>query len=96
MHVDSGKREEPEHKIERNLMHKDLMSPHEAVAQSSISAAFAADQAVMARELSAHLEASNFVTDQTQRTASEALHAGIGDVAQSGDIDTQLNGEDSV
>lgn len=97
VHVDYRKREEPEHKIERNLLHnpKDLMSPHEAVAESSGSAAFAADQAVLAKKLNEHLQASNSVSDQAKRAASEALQSDIRDVVQS-DTDSQLNGDNNV
>ena len=97
VHVDYRKREEPEHKIERNLLHnpKDLMSPHEAVAESSGSAAFAADQAVLAKKLNEHLQASNSVSDQAKRAASEALQSDIRDVVQS-DTDSHVNGDNNV
>ena len=98
VHVDYRKREEPEHKIERNLLHnpKDLMSPHEAVAESSGSAAFAADQAMMAKQLNDHLQASKSVSNQAKRAASEASHLDIRSVDQSSDRDSHVDGDNNV
>ena len=104
VHVDYRKRPEPEHKVERNLLHnpKDLMSPHVDVAEASGSAQFAADQAVMAKELNEHLQQSKSVSDEAKRAASEALHADIRDVHlegkqdQGNGEDNQPNGEDNV
>ena len=81
MHVDYTRRDEPEHKVERNLLShpKDLMLPHQAVAESSGSAADIADQAKKAAELNDHLQQSNSVSDQAKKAAQEAMDADIRD-----------------
>ena len=81
VHVDYTKRDEPEHKVERNLLtpSKDLMLPHQAVAESSGSAADVADQAKKAAELNDHLQQSNSVSDQAKRAAQEAMGADVRD-----------------
>lgn len=81
VHVDYTRRDEPEHKVERNmLMHpKDLMLPHQAVAESSGAAADIAGQARKAAELNDHLQQSNSVSDQAKLAAQEAMEVDIRD-----------------
>ena len=80
VHVDYTKRDEPEHKVERNMLsQKDLMLPHQAVAESSGSAADVAGEAKKAAELNDHLQQSNSVSDQAKRAAQEAMDADIRD-----------------
>lgn len=81
VHVDYTKRDEPEHKVERNLMShpKDLMLPHQDVAESSGTAAEMAEQSKKAAELHDHLQHSNSVSDQAKRAAKKALEAEIPD-----------------
>lgn len=80
VHVDYTKRDEPEHKVERNMLsQKDLMLPHQAVAESSGSAADVAGQAKKAAELNDHLQQSSSVSDQAKRAAQEAMDADIRD-----------------
>ncbi len=79
MHVDYTKREEPEHKVERNLLShpKDLMLPHQDVAESSGSAADVAGQAKKAAELNDQLQQSNSVSDQAKRAAQQAIETDV-------------------
>lgn len=81
VHVDYTKRDEPEHKVERNLMShpKDLMLPHQDVAESSGTAAEVAEQSKKAAELHDHLQQSNSVSDQAKRAAKEAMEADVPD-----------------
>ncbi len=81
VHVDYTKRDEPEHKVERNLMShpKDLMLPHQDVAESSGTAAEMAEQSKKAAELHDHLQQSKSVSDQAKRAAKEAMEADIPD-----------------
>lgn len=81
VHVDYTRRDEPEHKVERNLLShpKDLMLPHQAVAESSGSAADIAGQVKKAAELNDHLQQSNSVSDQAKKAAQEAMDADIRD-----------------
>ena len=81
VHVDYTKRDEPEHKVERNMLThpKDLMLPHQAVAESSGSAADIAGQARKAAELNDHLQQSNSVSDQAKLAAQEAMDVDIRD-----------------
>jgi len=81
VHVDYTKRDEPEHKVERNLMShpKDLMLPHQDVAESSGTAAEMAEQSKKAAELHDRLQHSNSVSDQAKRAAKEAMEADIPD-----------------
>ncbi len=69
VHVDYTKRDEPEHKVERNLMShpKDLMLPHQDVAESSGTAAEVAEQAKKAAELHDHLQQSLIKLKRLQR-----------------------------
>lgn len=82
MHVDYTKRDEPEHKVERNLLSHptDLMLPHHSAAETSGSAAEVADQAKKAAELNHHLQQSNSVSDQAKRAAQEAIETNVPDV----------------
>ena len=82
VHVDYIKRDEPEHKVERNLLThpQDLMLPHQAVAESSGSAADIADKLKSAAQINEHLQQSNSVSDQAKRAAQEAMQADIRDV----------------
>lgn len=79
VHVDYTRRDEPEHKVERNMLThpKDLMLPHQAVAESSGSAADIAGQARKAAELNDHLQQSNSVSDQAKLAAQEAISVDI-------------------
>ena len=81
VHVDYTKRDEPEHKVERNLLThpKDLMQPHQAVAESSGSAAHIAQQTKTASEINDHLQQSNSVSDQAKQAAQDAMHVDIRD-----------------
>ena len=81
MHVDYIRREEPEHKVERNLLNhpKDLMTPHHLVAESSGSASDVAEQAKKVAELNAHLQQSNSISDQAKRAAQEAIDTNLHD-----------------
>ena len=87
VHVDYTKRDEPEHKVERNMMsQKDLMLPHQAVAESSRSAADVAGQARQAAELNDQLQQSNSVSDEAKRAAQEAMDADIRDACRSDNV----------
>ena len=89
VHVDYTKRDEPEHKVERNLLShpQDIMLPHQAVAESSGSAADVAEQAKKAAELNHHLQQSNSVSNQAKHAAQAAIEADIPDADEDEKID---------